>query len=430
MKNRKLRLGSIVLLLPLMLSSCRSLRQDPYSRLGGVEDNNLDFALRRLGSGYDSENYRKFAPCLDDKRFVYAGAQFSELSFLRDQSASEILNETGGGLYAKASLFGLISAKVQGDMAASLASTDDSSAFIYQFNASGKSAIINDRRFNATGTDAFNRDDIAFYRSQCGNQFVERVRLGAQLFVGVKYTFTSKEQKEKVRLTIKASLFWGLIKFSKTWSKEWRDMLKNVRVSVEAFQIGGDPRVLEKLKASVYQGSCAGDNAERCSEAVDRLLEYGQNEFSEQLNGMALSDDPFKGPAILDVNAVDYSSESIFDPSRNAEVTVPLAAGDGPANDLAQALNKLENLRLDLKVGISRAKSLLDFNLSSKEKSDIEFARTELTNILKSLEETAIGTCKAALEDSGQIAACSSDVGTLSQKAEKSLKPLEIPNRL
>ncbi|RYZ86537.1 MAG: hypothetical protein EOP04_13685, partial [Proteobacteria bacterium] len=73
----------------------------------------LDPSSRGLANGWDSEYHRKLAPCLEGA-FQYRGAQSSDLTFMRDFTYDQILKETGAGVYGKASLFGLVSAKVQG----------------------------------------------------------------------------------------------------------------------------------------------------------------------------------------------------------------------------------------------------------------------------------------------------------------------------
>lgn len=332
----------------------------------------LDPLNRGLGDAYDSQKRIKLAPCMDSSNYLYRGANASDLSFMRDYSYDQILNEVGAGIYAQANIFGLVKVRVQGDMAASLATTDDTASFIYNFRILGKSAVIDGRKFNQKGISAFQTKDLTQFREQCGDQFVEQVKLGAQLFVGLKYTFASKETKEKIMLTLKGSLFWGLIKFSKTWTKEFRQLMQNVRVTVEAFQIGGDPSQLEALKKDINQGSCAGDEAEKCSDAIDRLLEYGRSGFTSQVNDMKLEKDGGKGLTIVDVTTDSYSSQKILDPSSNKLVQVDIKESSTAADDYANVVEQLAKVTSTLKIALARVAVLEDFNLSDAGQSDFE----------------------------------------------------------
>jgi len=419
-------------------SSCRSLKTDLSSYVDSEKPQNLDpemkknldFLSRQLGSGFDGFTQRKLQTCMNVKSLTYAGAQSSTVNILEDRSATYLLNELGGAVYAKASLFGLVSGKVQGDMATALATTDDTSSLIYHYAATGKMALIEDREFNAIGSAAYARNDLRFFREQCGDQFVERVRLGAQLYIGMKYVFTSKEQKEKIRLTLKGELFWGLIKFSKTWSKEWRDMLANVRVSIEAFQVGGNPKRLEELKSHIFQGSCAGNDADRCSEAIDGLLAYAKDEFPKQLNNMEISEDSTKGPAILYAITSNYADRSVYDPIQQKRIQVSLPPKSTSDTDLATLLTRIANLRMDLKIALSRSIGLLDFQLTTNERSTVLSAKSELTSLLTSLDASANGSCKAALNDEEWVSVCSSEVGLLVADIARATKPLEISTQL
>lgn len=419
MISKRKSVGSFLLLLcpVFFLGSCRSLHHRLDSELEGES---LDAMGLLLGSGWDSRSPSLPHSCIRDDVFEYGGAHSSDFTVLKDQSSDQLTNVIGGGLYAKASLLGLASAKVQGDVATSLATTDDTASLIYFLDITGKQVEIKRPEFNEIGKSAFDRNDFVHFREQCGNRFVKFARLGAQLFIGVKYTFTSKEQMEQVRLKISASLFWGLIKFSKTWSKEWRDMLANVRVSVEAFQIGGNADELRKVKDSVYQGSCEGNNAERCSEAVDKLLAYGNGPFREQLDGLRYSRDPRRGPAILDAETVEYRSTKVFHPGKGQDVTVDLPPDDGSSEDARLALNQLEDILRTIKTLLERAKLLGDFKLNEQEKGNIEIARRDLEEMEKRLNGTINGICRRALTDANLLAQCSAELGIVRGKVEQS----------
>jgi hypothetical protein len=386
----------------------------------------FDPSSRGLANGWDSELHRKFAPCLDSTNFTYRGAQSSDLTFMRDFTYDQILKETGAGLYGKASLFGLASAKVQGDMATSLASTDDSTSFIYNLSVFGKSAVLGERVLNINGSSAYNSDNLVRFRELCGDQFVEQVRLGGQLYIGVKYTFASKETKNSISLKVTLSLFWGLIKVSKTWSKEFRDMMKDVRISIEAFQIGGDPRKLQALKDSIYEKSCAGDEPEECAEAVDRLLEYGSKDFAEQMGDMTLGNDPFKGPAIVDLALENYNALKIYDPKQKKAVTINVTASTTPQSELSAAADKLARHKTTLVMAQNRMKVLREFKMDESDSLLVETASRKIDEALTAIDVLNNSTCARAATDSSFIDSCLAKAAEIDSLAKAAVVPVAL----
>ncbi|MBC7660992.1 MAG: hypothetical protein H7249_14945 [Chitinophagaceae bacterium] len=386
----------------------------------------LDPASRGLGDGYDSVRKIKLSPCIDPTSFVYRGANASDLSFMQDYSYDQILNEVGVSIYAKASLFGLVSAKVQGDMATSLATTGETSSFIYNFRILGKSAVIGDRVLNINGMAAYHSNDLVHFRDVCGDLFVDQVKLGAQLFVGVKFTFGSKETKEKIVLTLKGSALWGLIKVSKTWSKEFAQLMQNVRISVDAFQVGGDVSKLEALKAEIATKSCAGDDVSACSEAVDRLLEYGRTGFSAQLADMQMSKSSTSGPAIVDVSTEAYNSQKVLDPSSSKLVSINIKSDLTTADKLAVVDAQLDRIEAKLKIALTRVMTLKDFDLTEDEKTTVKAAQTGIEGVLRSITALREGTCTNAVKDGAFVPSCASQAGLIESDADSVLSPIDI----
>ncbi len=437
---RTFRLNMMTILVSALIigqTSCRTTSsRDSAEDFGGSENNKditpsntgtitIDPASRGLANGWDSELQQKLAPCLESD-FYYRGAQAADLTIMRDLTYDQILKETGAGIYGQASLFGLASAKVQGDMAMALASTDDSTSFIYNFSLLGKSAVLRDRRFNTQGSSAFHKNDLSFFKQQCGDQFVEQVKLGGQLYIGVKYTFASKETKQNFSLKISLSLFWGLIKTSKTWSKETRDMMKDVRISIEAFQVGGNPQKLQDLKDQIYKGSCAGDEPEQCAEAVERLVNYGANDFKEQLADLALSQEPNVGPAIVDIGLQDYKSLKIYDAKTDKNVQVNVTVSSTPENDLTRTLENLNRLKVNLGISQGRIKILKEFNLSETDRSTVDEASqliNEAYGLVTNLLETS---CFKAKTEASYRSICLEKAKEIEAKATKAIVPVAL----
>lgn len=418
----------LFVLFPVFSMSCRESSAD-YAKLQADDTSkNLDSLSRTLGSGFDSLKNRKLANCMDASKFLYSGTNYSDLSFVSDASYEDLLDELSVGIYGKASLFGLASAKVSGDVINTLATSDETGAFIYKFEVSGKSAVLPEPKLNAHGMAAYSKNDPVYFQETCGDQFVEQAKLGAKLFVGLKYTFTSKEDKEKLLIKLKGSLLWGLIKFSKEWSDETRSLLKNVRVSVEAFQIGGDTRKLEELKQAIYQGSCAGDNAEHCAQSLDRLIQYGREDFARQLNSMAVSEDPFKGPAILSVSTKTYAEQKIYSPDKKALLNIPASNSMNVSSIVFEALAKLYKMESRIKTEVDRNRALEGFTLSGEEQASLDVSGRDLDG-LATLIAPLRELCNKSLGDVEKAKSCSARVGEFQSKADKIIKPVNLAPR-
>ncbi|RYZ89834.1 MAG: hypothetical protein EOP04_05720 [Proteobacteria bacterium] len=391
---------------------------------------NVDTLQRTLGSGFDSTQFTKLPACIEATQPTYSGAHSSKLSFLRDYSADELISELGIGVSAGMNLFGLVKAKVTGEVTNTMSTTDESSAFVYKFDITGQSALINNPTLNANGLSAYGRNDPVHFRATCGDSYVAQVTLGAQLFVGVKYTFTSQEDKERIRLLLKGSALWGLIKFSKTWTKEERDILRNVRVTIDAYQIGGNPSKLAELKDTIEQQSCSGDDPEKCAEGLTKLINYGADVFPEQLNGMKISNEPNVGPAIIDVFTMPYSSQPILDTKSGTFVDINVNEETTLDSSFADALNRLSRLNSNLEVEKSRRAVLLQFNLSDAEKTTVQIGKTDIANLIEAVRLVDKDYCTPARRDSQLMATCVAKVGLIETKGVAAMEAMILPPRL
>lgn len=388
---------------------------------------NLDPMGRELGSGFDSITNKKLEKCVDVSQVNYMGAQSSDYRFLSDATTQDLIDESDVGIFGGVDLFGLATLKASGDVITTLSTTDESGAYVYKFEVNGKTATLPKIQLNDLGMDAYRRKDPLYFRKVCGDQFVHQVHLSAKLFVGVKYTFTSKEAKDKLLVQLKGSALWGLIKFSKEWSKENQELLKNVRISVEAFQTGGDPGKLEELKKSVETRSCSGTEAEKCAESLDRVLAYGRTDFPKQLQDLRLHDG-LQGPAILVASVKSFSDRDIYDNTGKNLVRIEAGESTAPGKAAADSLSKLLRMEIDLKVESMRLVSLTDFPLSAVEKTTVSVARDGINEFLNSVPAVR-ELCNKALNQTALVEECSASTGRLLKKSEALLKPVELPSR-
>lgn len=414
----------------LTVNACGPLPKDSNSAVSATEKAvSLDPLKSSLASGYDSSRDIRLLPCIEPDEFVYAGTQYSNLSYLRDFTYDELADEMGIGVSGKANLFGLLKGEVSGNVAKTMAKTNETSSFIYKFDVVGKNAILKSPKLSAKGQSAFQLNDPLQFRQVCGDQYIEQVKLGAQLFIGVRYTFTSSADKETLQIKLKGSALWGLIKFTKNWTKEQKKILKDVRINIEAFQIGGDPRKLEALKKSLNKTSCAGDDIEACAAGLDQLLDYAQTGFSKQLNGMKVTNVPFSGPAILGVETVPYNAQMIYQPQSKTFVTIDIKRDATPRSTFFEALARRDRLQADLGIAMSRNQALLAFNLSALERSTIQVTIRELESLMTRSDALMADTCTPAKKRSDLIASCIAKIGAVEVSGHKALLTIELSSR-
>ncbi len=426
-------------ILLLSITSCGARVADANSQLHDASNDasdaasssaaTLDLVQNSLGQGFDSKGNVLRSVCIESSDFVYRGSNYADLSYLRDFSYNELLDEMGLGIFAKLNLFGLVTAKVSGDITSTLSKTEDSSAFIVKSDIVGKSVVLKQPTLTPIGLSAYQTKDPIHFREICGDQFVEQVQLGAQLFIGVKYYFTSKEDKEKLQVQLKGSALWGLIKFSKTWSKEERELLKNVRVKINSYQIGGDSKKLELLKNSIEKDSCSAEDIEKCAASLDLLMDYATKDFPGQLNAMNISSESNSGPAVTGVVTIPYDNLMIYNREKDEYLSIDIGPGTTVDNAFEPAMDRLARLKSNLNLDIQRRETLSEFNLSANDKALIEVGRREVENLLLSVNQLAEDTCKPARADIALRATCISKIGELEIKGEKALQPIVLSSR-
>ncbi|RZA24179.1 MAG: hypothetical protein EOP10_10650 [Proteobacteria bacterium] len=404
--------------------------QDAASGLKADAQSSNQAAVQKvLGLGMDHSRGVQLSPCIDTSSYVFSGTTSSSVSYLGDYSSTQLLDEKGIGVSSGFNLLGLLKAKVSGDVTTELATTDDTSSFIYKFDISGKSAVLNSTALNARGWAAYQSRDPAVFRSVCGDSYIEQAKMGAQLFLGVKYDFTSRGDKEKIRLLLKGSALWGLIKFSKTWTKEERDLLRNVRVRITAHQVGGDPNALLALKAQLESSNCPGDLMEPCTVSLNSLLKYASDTFPKQLNELKVSADANVGPAILNIVTVPYSDQALFDPSLKKLVTLPSLDDQTPLSFLAQSLETSFQLQSDLAIELSRRNALLSFALNDEERQSVTLSKESLERLTIETQ-TLLSRCSQPNLNLKEQDRCLVDLADLETRGREKIMPLELASRL
>ncbi len=240
-------------------------------------------ARYELGQGFDSATRTFRGRCLDAQAFQYAGAQTATLNLDRALSAEDAATQSQVAVSAgfDAGIFGG-SASVR--VNSHVQSTDTSETVIYSVTNTGKDVVITQAALNQTGHAA--TTDREFAKHACGDEYVERIKLGGQLFFKVHYEFANRDVKNEIIKTVKIRA----LGFSKTVTStdHMTDLTEHASVTVEAVQYGGRPERLQAAVTGMDRKACKLSALDRCAAMVDRLLRYVNEPggFSEQMQDL------------------------------------------------------------------------------------------------------------------------------------------------
>ncbi|RZA27307.1 MAG: hypothetical protein EOP10_00545 [Proteobacteria bacterium] len=416
----------MIVCFPLFLTLSATLACRPVSETSSTKDYGDDNFKASIGAGYDSELAQKRANCIDASRYVTSGSNVSDLSYTDDATDDQINEMTSGMLRGSFNFLGIISASLQGELRGTLATTDVSSSSITRFNVVGKSIVLGERQFSGVGESAIIADDSAQFRSLCGNEYIEQIDVGAQFYIGIKYSFKNKEHKKRAHAIAKGKAFWGLIKVSKTWTAEEREVLSDIRVSVEAFQFGGDPSKLDDLKNTLNKGSCSASDVAACAASLDRLLAYGSGEFQSQLNGMALSVRPNFGPVITNIVTVPYKGQDIYFPRKETTINLSYEAPAVPLAPNLAAIRMLENWENLSNSALSRVRIMKEFVLSASDTAKVRQYELDVIMSLSTIKILREALCTPGLTDAYFADQCVQRTFGVQANFENALRPIVV----
>ena len=143
----------------------------------------------------------------------------------------------------------------------------------------------------------------------CGDQFVSARQLGARLYIAYTFYFENEIKKKNFTRNVTVSLFFGLFKKSFSKPKLADQDIGDVKVSIKAWQFGGDPEVLSGILANNTPNQCTYKNLEKCATNLRDLSDYAQNDFVKQIN-LALANKDWDK---LDARSVKLSSYDDLD---------------------------------------------------------------------------------------------------------------------
>ncbi len=149
---------------------------------------------------------------------------------------------------------------------------------------------------NGFGLEALTESAKSFYQDGknpyfgiiCGDYYISQYDQGALLLMNLSIELNSKYQKEQFKASSGGS-FGDIFSASAKIETLAKSLKLTGSVSIQAFQIGGDPTQLGKILSKDTSGNyyilrCSIDNMASCKQAADGILDYANSKFSTQFN--------------------------------------------------------------------------------------------------------------------------------------------------
>lgn len=223
-----------------------------------------------LGTGYDTQARAFRAQCVTGD-LVYEGSATSTLTLDHSIQASEVFDRYGFSLAAGLDL-GVASAMIGQRIALMTADNQLTHAYSYSHDILGRTATLVNLRLTDEGRRALVKNDPQFARAVCGDEFVQRVDLGALLLLSARLEF----RDFTTRTDIEEFLELSFLTFSTTasFSHHTQDFKEATTITVEGVQFGGDPSKLEEVLTQVRTRTCKLSTADQCADIMARLVSY------------------------------------------------------------------------------------------------------------------------------------------------------------
>lgn len=263
-----------------------------FSTSAETSFNVADGVFSWLGSGHDTIKQKTAATCItyNDSDLEYVGADGKiDLEFVTDSNKVDDFLGIGANGRARA---GAVEYSAKAEFSRDSKSNDYSLSYNYisEFNDKRaiKSATIHPS-FEHLVADG--RDALA-WKETCGNEFVFATEKGARLFMNMKITFSSKEEKKRIaaELGAKGPSFEANGKFEQISNK----MSSNSKLKISVYQLGGNPAMLGNIfcrdnsdtscnTESIKVADCTMGDVKKCLNLISSFVAYTGNDFKQQI---------------------------------------------------------------------------------------------------------------------------------------------------
>lgn len=275
----------------------------------------------RLGYGYDRRTGLAMATnCLsnyNDSNAIEYSNPTGTINFTTAMSETELdsyLNVSGSGDFG----IEFFSASASAKYAKSNRNTRSSLSFNYYqtftLDANYKlPGVGNDKALSPEAKDLLSKGNDVF-TATCGNTYVNHAKMGALLLVSARIEFASSAQKDTFEASAGTKIA-GLISVEGSFSKEENASTKDARLIISAIQLGGDPTKLANIFGApgpdgYYILTCASGATGDCSKAINKIIEYAQNDFQKSID--LTNPETKKNYYTYGINTMTYKQIGVF----------------------------------------------------------------------------------------------------------------------
>lgn len=234
-----------------------------------------------LGYGYDSvENQLRF-PCID-QRVVGHHDGYTVID-LDNSLSEESLNDIVEGKFSGGVNFHVASAKIENKIWSAVDKSEYSRNFVYRIKHHLGRDLISTQKisYSDTGKHAIQTGNV---KDICGGKYVNEVSYGGELYIKVSFNFRDRRSQNHIatKVTFKLSGIKHVTRFAKDINKH----NTFAEIKIDAFQVGGDPKKLDRLLVSLDRDSCHLKNLDHCDQIIEKLLDYGSRDdgFKSQIH--------------------------------------------------------------------------------------------------------------------------------------------------
>ncbi|AXC15943.1 internalin E (plasmid) [Acidisarcina polymorpha] len=268
-----------------------------------------------LGTAYHSDTQAFSGECL---KGISEPTGTSSSSFALDQqiSESELANDLGFSLGAHAR-FGVYEGSAEARFNSRSVSSSFSISSIYraEYLFPYEKLTSDSIEFTKFAKPLYDGKQFERWNQACGDSFVSQIRKGAKLYFSIRIDFRSAAQQQD--FSAKFSVSGPMAGIEGTLSTASKSFGKDVKVTISALQIGGDPSKVTDIFGtkddSVHQFvQCTLGTFEACASVLEGAITYAKDTSKGFPSQLAPGVKP--GPVDMEYVLSTYPSQGIFSP--------------------------------------------------------------------------------------------------------------------
>ena len=265
------------------------------------------------GTAYQSDK-EAFLPaqCVQGT-MVSTGAGESSLQLDQQMSESQLSSELGFSFGARAR-YGVTEASLAANFVNRSMSNAFSVSAIYSahYNFAPRKVVSNTLQLTKVGISVSRPEQFDRWTETCGDYFVDEVRKGAKFYFSIRVDFSS--QAQKTEFSSQFSLSGSLGSVSTSLQQATQKYGSNVRVTVSAYQLGGDiskiSGIFDASGGVTDYLSCTLGKFESCAKVIANAIQYAADTRTGFPSQLAAGQVP--GPSDLAYGVSSYKAYGIY----------------------------------------------------------------------------------------------------------------------